>query len=117
MYQQPGRRGSRHAFADKSPTFTLKTYSPLEREGILHAQKSGSLKPLSDSEVESYAGIYQGRHTTVDIYIKDDKLFFSSGTRDYQMNMLGKRNFQLEEHPVFLSFSGRQNEHLTIDES
>jgi len=81
----------------------------------LHAQTTSSPKTLSGSEMESFTGIYQGKQSTLDIFVKDDKLFFSNGARNYQIHLLGKKKFQLEQRPVFLSFLGKQNEQIAID--
>ena len=72
---------------------------------------------LSIQDLETFTGIYQGRHLTVEISLKDDALYFSKGLQEDRLFSLGKMKFQVEDQPLTLSFTGKQNELLSINDS
>lgn len=78
--------------------------------------KRASNTSAAQVETDEFTGIYQGRQSTVEISIKDNMAYLFNGVRDRPMRPLGKKKFQLEGHPIFLSFTGKQNERLSIDE-
>ena len=79
--------------------------------------KNNSHHLLSAAEMETFIGVYQGKQSTVAIFIRDNALYFSNGTREHQLRPLKKKKFQLEQHPASISFTGKQNELLGIEES
>jgi CubicO group peptidase (beta-lactamase class C family) len=76
------------------------------------AQKS----KLTKDELKSFAGVYQGKYSTVEIYIKEKMLCLSSGSCKYELSHLGKKKFELTGTLDTLSFSGADNEQLTYNE-
>jgi CubicO group peptidase (beta-lactamase class C family) len=70
----------------------------------------------SASHLDNFCGIYQGELLTFEIFTRDGHLFFDTGNREFQLTLLGGRKFQLEQYPVFLSLTGKNNQKLVITE-
>ena len=71
---------------------------------------------LSVDKLEQYTGIYQGKYLTVEVAVKDQTLYLTIGTREYRLTPVAKKKFQLDEGLDTISFTGRQNDHLSFIE-
>jgi len=102
------------------PTILCQQVADIYLEDVFptHNKKRRSEKErsLSTKEAESFTGVYQGKQTTVEIFLKANVLYYSNGVREYPLRLFGKKKFQMTEHPVSLSFYGTQNEILNISE-
>ena len=65
---------------------------------------------------EKFVGVYQGKFLTFEVFSKDGGLFFTNGNREFPLNPIGDRKFQIAAFPVFPTFSGEDNENLIIKE-
>jgi CubicO group peptidase (beta-lactamase class C family) len=70
----------------------------------------------SNIQPEKFVGVYQSKFLTLEVFTKDGGLFFTYGRREFPLNPIGVRKFQISPFPFFLTFSGEGNENLTIKE-
>ena len=80
--------------------------------------KKRAAKPreLPLSNMEGFTGIYQGKRSTVELSIKNNTLQIFNGSQTMPLKPLGKKKFQLGDHFIFLTFSGRDDSTLNIFE-
>lgn len=102
------------------PTMLCQQVADIYLEDVFIPHKP-KLKPPSKTgeaqvDLEKFSGIYQNRQATIEISIRGNMPYFSNGVHDYPLHPLGKKKFQQDEHPIFLSFTGKHNELLGIDE-
>ena len=70
----------------------------------------------TDFNTEDFAGIYQGKILTFEIFSKDGWLFFKNANWEFPLNPIGNKKFQVDAFPVFLQFTGVRNETMTFKE-
>lgn len=71
---------------------------------------------LAADELNSFIGIYQGKYSTIEIYIKENMLCFSYGSWKFELSHIGKKKFELTGTLDTISFSGANNEQLSYNE-
>jgi hypothetical protein len=87
----------------------------LKPERAVRKQKSNGTGTYN-IQPEKLIGVYQGKLLTFEVFTKDGGLFFTYGSREFPLNPIVNRKFQISPFPVFLTFSGEGNENLTIKE-
>ncbi len=87
----------------------------LKPERAARKQKSNGTG-TSNIQPEKFVGVYQGKFLTLEVFTKDGGLFFTYGSREFPLNPIGDRIFQIAAFSIFLTFSGEGNENLTIKE-
>jgi CubicO group peptidase (beta-lactamase class C family) len=102
------------------PTLLCQQVADVVLEDVLAPEKafgndkksaSGASPAINFSD---FCGIYQGKLLTFDLFLKDGNFTFSNGKTDYPLTMLDGKKFQVGAYPVFLTFSGRNNERLVM---
>jgi len=80
-------------------------------------KRKKKLRQLSIHEVEALKGIYQSKYSTVEIFIKENRPYLLfNGSLTMPLKPLGMKKFQLGDHYILLTFSGRENHTLNISE-
>ena len=100
---------------DVEPTLLCHQVADVYLEDVFK-KRVQKTRQLSLSEMEELTGIYQGKHSTIEISITDDQLHFSNVSDSIALTPIGKNKFQLKNQFGFLSFSGRGNRTLHIFE-
>ena len=102
-----------------NPSMLCQQTADILLEDVLKTGKAARKKKSSEDKsqefkVEDFAGLYQGKFLTFEIFVKDNGLFFTNGNREFPLNPIAGKRFQLAAFPVFLVFTGDRNENLTI---
>lgn len=101
------------------PTMLCQKVADIYLEEVFSSHKVKGRRPSkhqSDAPVDGFTGVYQSRDYSIDLFTKEGVLHISSAILNGPLERIGKNKFQLKDQPVFLSFTGRENEHLSMDE-
>jgi CubicO group peptidase (beta-lactamase class C family) len=103
------------------PSLLCQQVADLMLEDVLKAEKTAQRRKPShgktmDFKPEDFVGLYQGRFLTFETFLKDGRLYFTNANREFPLNLIGNKKFQLDVFPVFISFAGSSNENLVIKE-
>jgi len=83
-----------------------------EKESRTRKKSTSDTSPASD--FSDFCGIYQGKLLTFDFFTKDGNFAFTDGKTVYLLTTLGSKKFQVGAYPIFLTFSGKNNEHVVM---
>jgi hypothetical protein len=76
------------------------------------ASKVAATNEPSTAELQSMTGVYQDKQQTFEILLKDGQLHFSHSAHAHPLKLVEKNKYQIAEFPIFLKFSGANNERL-----
>jgi len=102
------------------PTLLCQQVADVVLEDVLAPEKASRTRKKSASDASpatdfsNFCGIYQGKLLTFDFFVKDGNFAFTNGKTDYPLAHLGGKKFQLGTFPIFLTFSGKNNEHVVM---
>lgn len=89
----------------------------LAKEGAGETSIVAPATELSPTELAARTGVYQGRRATYAIYLKDGRLCFTGGRREFDLIPLSSGNFQIAGQSAQLIYGGRDYRRLNLVQS
>lgn len=86
-------------------------------EDVLNEEQAAPVPEISAGELTARSGVYQGRRATYAIYLKEGKLCFTGGKREFDLIPLGGGVFQIAGQSARLIYAGRDYRRLSLVQS